>query len=130
MSPFHQIDLRPLALLVISTLFSAESGVAVAHVDEAPSVTVRYHDLDLNSPEGVTNLYERIHAAALVVCKSTEGSQFVSRVFWTEWNACINHAEANAVDTVHNQKLSAYRRERSRGWKLRSVPTLMSAARH
>ena len=130
MSPFHQINLRVLALLVISTLLSTESGVAVARVDEAPSVTVRYHDLNLNSPEGVAHLYERIHAAAVLVCKSAAGSQFVDRVFWSEWNTCINLAEANAVDTVHNEKLSAYHRERSRGWKLRSVATLMSVARH
>jgi UrcA family protein len=130
MSPFHKINLRVLALLVIPTLLSAGSGVAVARVDEAPSVTVRYHDLNLNSTEGIADLYERIHAAAVIVCKSAEGSQFVNRVFWSEWNACINHAEANAVNTVHNEKLSAYRWERSRGWKLRSVATLMSAARH
>jgi len=45
-------------------------------------------------------------------------------VFWSEWNACINHAVAKAVDTVHNERLSAYHWERSRGWKLRSVATL------
>jgi UrcA family protein len=104
--------------------------MAVARVDEAPSVTVRYHDLNLDSQEGIANLYERIHAAAVVVCKSAEGPQLVNRVFWSEWNACINHAVANAVHTVHNEKLSAYHWERSRGWKLRSVATLMSAARH
>ena len=130
MLPFHNSKLRVLALLAIPTLLMAEPSMAVARVDEAPSVTVRYHDLNLNSLEGVANLYERIHAAAVVVCKSTEGPQLVNRVFWTEWNACINHAVANAVDTVHNEKLSAYHWERSRGWKLRSVATLMSAARH
>ena len=108
MSLFHKINLRVLALLVIPTLSSAGAGVAVARGDEAPSVTVRYHDLNLNSPQGVADLYERIHAAALIVCKSAEGSQFVNRVFWSGWNDCINHAEANAVNTVHNEKLSAY----------------------
>jgi len=130
MLPFHKSNLRVLALLVIPTLFISESGVADARVGEAPSVTVRYQDLNLNNLEGVANLYERIHAAADVVCRSTEGPQLVNRVFWSEWNACINHAVANAVDTVHDEKLSAYHRERSRGWKLRSVATLMSAARH
>ncbi len=130
MLPFHKFNLLVLALVVISTLSNTESAVAAARVDEAPSVTVRYHDLNLNSSDGVAELYERIHAAAVVVCKSTEGSQFVNRVYWSEWNACINHAEANAVDAVHNGKLSAYRRERSHGWKLRSVATLMSSVRH
>jgi UrcA family protein len=129
MLPFHKSNLRVLALLVLPALLIAQSSVAVARVDEARSVTVRYHDLNLNSLEGVTNLYERIYAAAVVVCRSTEGPRLVNRVFWSEWNACINHAVANAVDTVHNEKLSAYHWERSRGWKLRSVATLMSAAR-
>ncbi len=130
MLPFHKSNLRVLALLVIPALLIAQSSVAAARVDDTRSVTVRYHDLNLNSPEGVANLYERIYAAAVVVCKSTEGPQFVNRVFWSEWNACINHAVAKAVDTVHNERLSAYHWERSRGWKLRSVATLMSAARH
>jgi UrcA family protein len=129
MLPYHKINLRLFALLVIPTLLIAESGMAVARGDETPSVTVRYHDLNLDSQKGVANLYERIHAAAVVVCKSTEGPQLVNRVFWSEWNACINHAVANAVHTVHNEKLSAYHWERSRGWKLRSVATLMSDAR-
>jgi UrcA family protein len=130
MLPFHKINWRMIALLVIPTLLIAESDMAVARVDDAPSVTVRYHDLNLNSPEGIANLYERIHAAAVVVCKSVEGPQLVNRVLWSEWNACINHAVANAVHDVHNEKLSAFHWERSRGWKLRSVATLMSAARH
>ena len=115
MSPLNIVNLRVLALLVIPTLLSAGSGVAVARVDEAPSVTVRYHDLNLNSTEGIADLYERIHAAAVIVCKSAEGSQFVNRVFWSEWNACVNRAVANAVHTVHNDNLSAYHRERTHG---------------
>jgi UrcA family protein len=130
MLPFHQINLRIFALLVMPTLSIAQSGVAAARVDEAPSVTVRYHDLNLNNREGIADLYERIHAAAVVVCKSEEGPRLVSRVFWSEWNACVNHAVANAVHTVHNENLSAYHWERTRGWKLRSVATLMTAARH
>jgi UrcA family protein len=104
--------------------------MAVARVDEAPSETVRYHDLNLDSREGVATLYGRIHAAAEDVCRPVEGSRLVTRVFWTEWHACINHAVANAVDTVHNEKLSAYHWERIRGWKHRSVATLTSAARN
>src|SRR5580692_11329307 len=73
MLPFHKINRRVIALLVLPTLLVAASDMAVARVDEAPSVTVRYHDLNLNTPEGIANLYERIHAAAVVVCKSVEG---------------------------------------------------------
>lgn len=127
---FHKINLRMIALLVVPTLLIAESDMAVARVDEVPAVTVRYHDLNLDNRDGVATLYERIHAAAVDVCRSAEGSQLANRAFWSEWNACINHAVENAVRVVHNDNLSAYSGERIRGWKLRSMPTLMSAARH
>jgi UrcA family protein len=101
------------APLAILALLFAESGMAIPRVDEAPSVTVRYYDLDLNSPEDVASLYGRIHAAAIDVCKQSEGSQLVNRVFWS----CVAHAIANAVKDAHNEKLSAYHWERIRGWK-------------
>jgi UrcA family protein len=118
MFAFHKINLRMVATFVIPALLFAESGMAVTRVDEAPSVTVRYHDLNLNSPEGVASLYGRIHAAALDVCQQAEGPQLVNRVFWREWNECVAHAVGNAVQAVHNEKLSAYW-ERIRGWKRR-----------
>jgi UrcA family protein len=114
---FHQINLRAAALLVMPALF-AQSAMAATRVDEAPSETVRYHDLNLNSPEGVAGLYRRIQGAASDVCHSVEGSAFVNRLFWTEWNDCVSHAVANAVKAVHNDNLSAYHWERIRGLKL------------
>ena len=108
MLPLHKIALRMIALLVIPTLLVSESAFAAARVDEVPSKTVRYHDLNLNSPEGVVSLYERIHAAALDVCRSAEGPWRQGLESWTEWDSCVNHAVANAVQSVHNEKLSAY----------------------
>jgi UrcA family protein len=104
---------------MIPALLFAESGMAVTRVDEAPSVTVRYYDLNLNSPEGVASLYGRIHAAALDVCKQAEGAQLRNRVLWSEWNECVAHAVAIAVKDVHNEKLSTYYSERIAGWKRR-----------
>jgi UrcA family protein len=117
MLAFHRINLRAAALLVMPALF-AHSAVAAPRADEAPSETVRYHDLNLNSPEGVAGLYRRIQGAAADVCQSVEGSAFVNRLFWTEWNDCVSHAVANAVKAVHNDNLSAYHWERIRGLKL------------
>jgi UrcA family protein len=115
MCAFHKINLRRVALLAIPALLFAESGMAVTQVDEAPSKTVRYYDLNLNSPEGVANLYRRIHTAALDVCESVEGPQVISRVFWHGWNKCVAEAVEDAVNGVHNDKLSAYYWERNRG---------------
>jgi UrcA family protein len=108
MLPLHKIPRRMIALLMIPALLVAQSTLAAARVDEVPSKTVRYHDLNLNSPEGIASLYERIHAAALDVCKSAEGPWRQGLESWTEWDWCVNHAVANAVQSVHNEKLSAY----------------------
>jgi UrcA family protein len=108
MLPLHKIALRMIALLAIPTLLVSESAFAAARVEEVPSKTVRYHDLNLNSPEGVASLYERIHAAALDVCKSSQGPWRQDLESWTEWDWCVNHAVANAVQSVRNEKLSAY----------------------
>jgi UrcA family protein len=109
------INLRRVALLAMPALLFAESGMAVTRVDDAPSKTVRYYDLNLNNPEGVASLYRRIHTAAVDVCESAEGPQVVSRVFWHGWHKCVAHAVENAVNKVHNDKLSAYYWERNRG---------------
>jgi UrcA family protein len=105
------------ALLVLPTLFIAESAVAAVSPVEAPSVRVQYHDLNLNDPKGIASLYQRIRNAADEVCKPVEGPQLVNRVFWHAWNDCFAQAIANAVHTVHNDKLSEYHWERIRGWK-------------
>jgi UrcA family protein len=115
MCAFHKINLRMVALLAIPALLFADSGMAATRTDEAPSVTVRYYDLNLNSPEGIASLYRRIHGAAVDVCESSEGPQVVNRIFWRGWNKCVAQAVENAVNTVHNDKLSAYYGERNRG---------------
>ena len=119
MFAFRKINLRMVALLMIPALLFAESGMTATRFDEPPSVTVRFHDLNLNSTEGIASLYGRIHAAAVEVCEPMEGPQLVNRVFWSGWNECVAHAVANAVQAVHNEKLSAYHWERIRGWKPR-----------
>ena len=110
---FPKINLTLVAPLAILALLFAESGMAVPRVDEAPSVTVRYYDLNLDTPEDVASLYGRIRTAAIDVCKQSEGSQLVNRVYWS----CVAHAIANAVKDVHNERLSAYRWERIRDWR-------------
>jgi UrcA family protein len=118
MLPIHKIRLRMIALLVIPALLAAQPALAAAPADEAPSKAVRYHDLNLNSPEGIVSLYERIHAAALDVCKSAEGPWRKGLESWIEWDWCVNHAVADAVQSVHNEKLSAYHWQRIRSRKL------------
>ena len=114
MRAFRKINSGMIAVFVTPALLFADTGVAVTRVDEAPSVTVRYYDLNLNNPEGIASLYGRIHAAAVDVCKSAEGPEVVNRVFRSDLNECVADAVANAVNAVHNEKLSAYYSERIR----------------
>jgi len=118
MLPLQTFNLRMIALLV-TPLLVAQPATAAARIQEIPSITVRYHDLNLDSPQGIASLYERIHAAAVDVCSSAEAPQPLNRTYLTEWDVCTNHAVAHAVRAVHNEKLSAYYWERIRGWRFR-----------
>jgi UrcA family protein len=114
MLPLHKTSQLMIALLMIPALLVSQSTLAAAPVDEVPSKTVRYHDLNLNSPEGIASLYGRIHTAALDVCKSAEGPWHQNLESWIEWDRCVNHAVADAVQSVHNEKLGAYHWQRIR----------------
>ena len=116
MLPLHKSNMPMIALLVMPLLV-AESAIAAARV-ETPSTTVRYRHLDLNSPEGIARLYERIYSAAADVCGTAEGHQPLNGELARERDACINHSVAHAVRFVHNEKLTAFHWERIRGWKL------------
>ncbi len=45
----------------------------------------------------------------------------MSQIHWTAWNECFYHAIATAVQSVHNDKLSAYHWQRIRGWGYREA---------
>ena len=72
----------------------------------------------MNNPEDIARLYERLHVAALDVCKSMQGPGHQDVESWIEWDSCVRRAMAKAVKAVHNEKLSAYRWERIYSRKL------------
>jgi UrcA family protein len=110
--------MRLIAILLTPMLLTVEPAIAVPRSDEAPSVAVRFHDLNLNNPEDIVRLYERLHVAALDVCKSAQGPGHQDVESWIEWDWCVRHATAEAVKAVHNEKLNAYRWERIHDRKL------------
>jgi UrcA family protein len=95
--------------------------------ESAPTSVVRFEDLNVNSREGITKLYERIHHAAQQVCRPTEGPQVISRIFWSEWNACMDHAVSEAINSVDNPSLSAYYAAHAKG-STRARPANASAS--
>jgi UrcA family protein len=100
------------ALTVLPSLVAIESASAGVGAGDAPSVTVRYGDLNLTSQEGIASLYGRIRNAAAAVCSALDGRDRMREMLWHD---CYNHAVANAVQTVHNETLSAYHFHRIRG---------------
>jgi UrcA family protein len=123
----HRSIARTVAMIVfagVSSLLLTELSAASVS-DDAPSVTVRYPDLNLNSPEGIASLYGRIRAAAGQVCRSLESRDLLHKA---QWYDCFSHAVANAVNTVHNAPLSAYHWQRIHGWKHREIDTPTTVA--
>jgi len=73
------------AALAVTTV-----GSAAAPRDEAPSVTVRYDDLNLASTAGVDALYRRISSAASAVCRDEHTRDLTLQ-------AAVEHCRANAI---------------------------------
>jgi UrcA family protein len=92
-----------LALLIGGALPSA--AVFAAPPSDVPSVTVRFADLNLKSPEGVSVLYKRIHSAASQVCSGGEDRDLEALSIH---RACAAKAQAQAIAQLHIQALSAY----------------------
>lgn len=124
----HRSIVRTVAMIMfagVSSLLLTELSAAAVDDDAALSVTVRYHDLNLNSPEGVASLYGRIRRAADEVCHTLKTRELARESFW---NDCVNHAVADAVKAVHNAPLSAYHWQRIRSWKHRDIETPTTVA--
>ena len=124
----HRYIVRTVAMIMfagVSSLLLTELSAAAVNDDAELSVTVRYHDLNLNSPEGVASLYGRIRRAADQVCHSLQSRELSREPYW---NDCVNHAVANAVNAVHSAPLSAYHWQRIRSWKHREIETPTTVA--
>jgi len=72
------------ALAVTTVTFAAPPS------DAAPSVTVRYDDLNLASTAGVDALYRRISSAASAVCRDEHTRDLTLQ-------AAVEHCRANAI---------------------------------
>ncbi len=112
----HRSLARAFAVLALPVMFFTGPAEADSSAADSPSVTVRYHDLNLDSSRDVVSLYARIHVAAAAVCTLSENDQPGKLAFITERDKCINHAVAKAVRSVGNDNLSTYHWQQIRGW--------------
>jgi UrcA family protein len=79
---------------------------AQATEQDPPSKTVKFTDLNIQTPEGASVLYQRIRVAARDVCELSFGSD---PVFTLAEGACIDAAIDKAVKKVNAPYLTALR---------------------
>lgn len=91
-----------LTAAVVGTLVSGFAFPAAAADDTGVrSITVKFADLNVSSPEGAAALYARIRSAAKSVCSPAESSY----PFSTAYSICVRKAIADAVTRVNRMEL-------------------------
>lgn len=80
------------------------SHVLAGEPSDPPSITVKFADLNPQTPAGVEALYKRIHRAATQVCVS--GKRDLSSLTYDR--ECAAATETQAIEKVQNAALSAF----------------------
>jgi UrcA family protein len=95
---------RTLGIAAETLALGVATAQAAPETDAAgpPAVHVRYHDLNLASPDGVHTLCQRIVAAARELCPVGRESP----VHFVTGHACQAQAIERAVHEVHDQRLA------------------------
>jgi UrcA family protein len=93
-------------------LCSASTGAALAGTPDGagPQQVVEFADLNLQRQAGVALLYQRIEAAAHVVCNSS-GERELAQV--VRWHLCLDHSIARAVSDLSIPALTSYHMAKS-----------------
>jgi UrcA family protein len=107
-------DLWHGSMLVALTACMAVGLASVARAapaEAAPSVTVRFGDLNLASAAGVATLHARVTAAAHQVCGSS-GVDHRDLPAYASERACVSQAIANALRDVNDTRLASSRAAR------------------
>lgn len=97
------------AIFGVLTIGSFVNAQGAEPARQLPSVTVRYADLDLNTPGGVDALYGRLRAAARAACGVSGGRPLIEAIAAKE---CYRQVLGAAVDNVQSPTLSAVHRTR------------------
>lgn len=79
---------------------------------DAPQITVRFYDLNLEQPAGVAALYWRIKFAAREVCGDPKppGSAVISAA----WRDCVSQSIDRAVAALDRPTVTAYHQAHSK----------------
>jgi UrcA family protein len=95
----------PVLCLAAAASLSCAAPVLAQTSDAAPSVTVKYADLNIGSRADAQVLLKRIEAAANTACGGAPDIRRLDQ--WTSFRACRRSAVARAVAAVESPMLTA-----------------------
>ena len=104
MNTLRSFRLAASGVALCAGLSIAMTTVHAGPIDEPPSMTVNFSDLDLSKPVGANILYQRIQQAARIVCE-----RYLARDP-RKANAervCYEAAVANAVSQINRREVLA-----------------------
>jgi len=107
----RRVSARVVALAGCLLAGALSAAHATIPSDSAPSVAVKYSDLDLSTQEGALILYRRIAAAARTVCPDED---IRNLELFARSRACQAEAIARAVSDSHIPQLAAVYAARSK----------------
>jgi len=109
MYPITKYALAAVAAVTLTLWQAAALGGSLSGAaDKTQQITVRYADLDLNQPQDVKVLYQRIKVAATLSCGERE--LVGSHLPLPSWQHCVTGAVDSAVARLDRPALSAYHR--------------------
>jgi UrcA family protein len=108
--------MKPVQTLCALALFAGSTLLISGHAmagdpDAPPQKTVKFGDLNLNHPEGVKTLYNRLAGAANAVCHTTPSTPYL--IGSKALRKCVEEAMDRAVTDVNNRNLTAYYNQRT-----------------
>ena len=96
--------------IVAGALGSTATATELPPSESRRVVVVGFSDLNLSDPDEVSELYRRISAAAQRLCTDRN----TPTRYWSKTpGECKRAAIADAVATIHNDRLTALHREKS-----------------
>ena len=109
------MNIKTPAFIAAFTAFVFLTGTltTVASANELssePTAVVKFSELNLSSPAGVSTLYKRIHSAAMNVCSAGSTEDLSRR---SQQMACADSAETKAIAKVNSASLNAYYQEKT-----------------
>ena len=109
--PVSSIALAALATVCLGLTLSPARAANPDPAYEPVSQTVPYSDLNLNSHQGIVQLYQRIEAAARDVCATDHGTR--SLADWSQARTCASTSVSRAVAKIDNAALTAFYTKRT-----------------